>query len=145
MFSNLINSIAIHSLNLLAQADNAPESTDPPAAAPAGAGMFGEMLTNPLVPMVGLFLLFYFIFILPERRRKADEAKMMSAVKKNDRIITVGGIHATIVAAPADSDVVTIKIDEGGNTRVKLNRSAISKVVRDGDGKSKESDSGTKN
>ena len=66
---------------------------------------------------------------------------MMSSVKKNDRIVTIGGIHGTIVNAPADGDVVTIKIDEGGNTRVKLNRSAISKVIQDGDDKGKDSGS----
>ena len=96
---------------------------------------------------MGLFFLFYFIFILPERRKKADEKKMMSAVKKNDRIVTIGGIHGTIVAAPADSNVVTIKIDESSNTRVKLNRSAIATIVPDkesSDKKHKETVSDTK-
>ncbi len=39
---------------------------------------------------------------------------MKSTLKKNDRIITIGGIHGTVVAAPADSNVVTIRIDENG-------------------------------
>lgn len=90
-----------------------------------------SILNNPLTPLVGLFLLFYFIFILPEKRRKAEEASMMSSLKKNDRIITVGGIHGTIVSAPSEGGVVTVRIDENGNTRIKLNRSAIAKVVSD--------------
>ena len=72
-----------------------------------------------------------FIVLMPERRRKAEEAKMMSAIKKNDRIVTVGGIHGTIVAAPPESSVVTIRIDENSNTRIKINRSAIASVVSD--------------
>ena len=132
MSADLFNTILISTLNLLAQ-DAAP-------AAPTG---IGAVLNNPLFPLVGLFILFYFIFVLPERRRKGEEAKMMSSLKKNDRIVTVGGIHGTIVAAPSDSDVVTVKIDEAGNTRIKLNRSAISKVVKDSDSKGKESGTGT--
>ena len=72
-----------------------------------------------------------------ERRRKAEEAKLMSSMKKNDRIITIGGIHGTIVSASPESKVVTIKIDEAGNTRVKINRSAVATIVSD---KSKETE-----
>lgn len=118
LFARCIDPLCSTALSLLAQGE--------PAAPPNG---IGAILNNPLVPLVGLFFLFYFIFIVPERRRKADEAKMMAALKKNDRIITVGGIHGTIVSAPQDSDVVTIKIDEAGTTRVKLNRSAVARVV----------------
>ena len=96
-----------------------------------------RILNNPLTPLVGLFLLFYFIFILPERRRKAEERQRMDGLKKNDRIITIGGLHGTIVSAPQGSRVVTIKIDEAGNTRVKINRSAVATVVAD---KSKETE-----
>lgn len=110
-------------MSLLAQDDAAPASST-----------FVKILENPLTPLVGLFFLFYFIFILPERRRKAEEAKMMSSLKKNDRIVTIGGIHATVVAAPPDSNVVTIRIDESGTTRVKINRSAIATIVSEQEG-----------
>ena len=112
-------------------AQAAGEAAEGAPAAPTG---IEAILNNPLVPLVGLFLLFYFIFILPERRRKSDEAKMMAALAKNDRVVTIGGIHGTIVSAAADSDVVTIKIDEAGNTRVKVNRSAIARIVQDDEG-----------
>jgi preprotein translocase subunit YajC len=140
LFSNIYDAISMQTLNLLAQgAEAAPAAAEQAAGEPVSG--IADFLSNPLILPVGLFVLFYFIFILPERRRKGDEAKMMSSLKKNDRIVTVGGIHGTIVNAPADGDVVTIKIDEGGNTRVKVNRSAISKVIQDGDDKGKDSGS----
>lgn len=135
LFPDLTDAISIHAICLLAQAGD---------AAPAPPTGIGAILNNPLFPLVGLFVLFYFIFIVPERRRKSEEAKMMAGLKKNDRIVTVGGIHGTVVAVPSDSDVVTIKIDEGGNTRVKLNRTAIARVVTDGDVKTKDSEAATK-
>ena len=67
--------------------------------------------------------------IAPERRRKAEEAKLYSGLKKNDRVVTIGGIHGTIAAISSDNNVVTLRIDENGNTRIKINRSAIASVV----------------
>ena len=115
---------------LLAQDGAAPEPTP-----------IQSILGNPFLPIVGLFFLYYFIVIAPERRRKREDAIMKSSLKKNDRIITIGGIHGTVVAAPQDSNVVTIKIDESGATRVKINRSAIATIVSDkegGEGKNRE-------
>jgi preprotein translocase subunit YajC len=107
-----------------------------------------QILGNPFIPIVGLFFLYYFIVLAPERRRKREETLMKSALKKNDRIITIGGIHGTVVAAPADSNVITIRIDESGSTRVKINRSAIATIVSDKEGQEgnhKESVSDPKN
>ena len=105
-------------------------------AAPREPTVVESILGNPFLPIVGLFFLYYFIVIAPERRRKREDAVMKSSLKKNDRVITIGGIHGTVVAAPADSNVVTIRIDENGTTRVKINRSAIATIVSDKDGQS---------
>lgn len=103
------------------------EAGEPAAAEPT---FVQRLLSNPLLLPIALFVIFYLTFIAPERRRKADEANLISKLAKNDRVITVGGLHGVIVSASADSDVLTLKIDEAGNTRVKVNRSAISSVVQ---------------
>ena len=100
-------------------------------AAPPQGGFLVQLLNNPLILPVGVIFIFYITFLGPERRRKAEEAKMMAALKKNDRVVTVGGIHGIIVSASSDSDVVTIKLDESGNARMKINRSAIATLVPD--------------
>ena len=123
-------------LALLAQDAAAPEPTP-----------IQQILGNPFLPIVGLFFLYYFIVLAPERRRKREDAAMKSTLKKNDRIVTIGGIHGTVVAAPADSNVVTIRIDENGTTRMKVNRSAIATIVSEKesqDGRDKETVSDTK-
>jgi preprotein translocase subunit YajC len=123
-------------LVILAQEANAPEPTP-----------IQSILGNPFLPIVGLFFLYYFIVLAPERRRKREDALLKSTLKKNDRIITIGGILGTVVAAPADSNVVTIRIDENGTTRVKINRSAIATIVSEKesqDGKHKETVTDTK-
>lgn len=116
----LLNAFALPAL--LAQEEAAPNPAEP-------TSIFGPLL----VPVVGMFFLYYFIVIVPERRQKRQDATMKSSLKKNDRIVTIGGIHGTVVAAPPDSNVVTIRIDESGTTRVKINRSAIATIVSDKD------------
>lgn len=121
IFSELASATSLRFATLLAQDD---------AAQPDG-GFLVQLLNNPLILPAAVIFIFYITFLGPERRRKAEEAKMMSAMKKNDRVITVGGIHGIIVSASPDSDVVTLKLDEGGNTRMKVNRSAIATIVSD--------------
>lgn len=99
-------------------------------AATAGeSSILQRILENPLILPVGVVAIFYVTYFGPERRRRAEEAKMMSSMAKNDRVVTIGGIHGTIVSAAPDSETVTLKIDENGSTRIKVNRSAIVKIV----------------
>lgn len=99
----------------------------PPEA--AARPLLVQLFDNPMLPLAGFLLIFYFIMIAPERRRKAEEAKRLSAISKNDRVITSGGLHATVVSASPDSDVVTIKLDDAGTMRVKISRWALSVSV----------------
>ncbi|WP_182870536.1 preprotein translocase subunit YajC [Stieleria mannarensis] len=87
-----------------------------------------QLMENPLFPIAGIILIFYLTLIAPERRRKAEEAKRIAAIKKNDRVITNGGLHGTVVSAPSDSDVVTIRLDESGTLRVKVSRWALTVI-----------------
>lgn len=101
---------------------------DAPAAEAEPKPFFLQLMENPLFPIVGIILIFYFTLIVPERRRKAEEAKRIAAISKNDRVITSGGLHGTVVSAPTDSDVVTIRLDESGAMKVKVSRWALSIV-----------------
>lgn len=107
-----------------------------------------QLLNGPWILIIGLFAIWYITMIQPERRRRADEQQLMSSLKKNDRVITVGGIHGTIASISQDSGVVTLRVDENGNTRIKINRSAIASVVDPNKEKNtttdKESDSNAK-
>lgn len=105
---------------LLAQ-DVAPEGAD---AKP----LIVQLMSNPLFPIAGIMLIFYLTLIAPERRRKAAEAKRLAGIKKNDRVVTSGGLHGTVVSTPSDSDVVTIRLDESGTLRVKVSRWALTIV-----------------
>ena len=57
-----------------------------------------QLLSGPWILIIGLFVIWYITMIQPERRRRAEEQQLMSSLKKNDRVITIGGIHGTIVS-----------------------------------------------
>ena len=81
-----------------------------------------------LVPLVLVGICYYLIVFRPERKLRQNHAEMLQSLKKNDRVITTGGIHGLVVTAnPGASDVV-LRIDEGTNTKIRVQRSSIAKV-----------------
>ncbi|TVP98456.1 MAG: preprotein translocase subunit YajC [Planctomycetaceae bacterium] len=105
-------------LGLLAQAE-----VDAPAASP-----LQQILQSPFTLMGGLLGLFYFIVIVPEKRRKAAEAARLASVKKNDRIVTIGGIHG-VVSAVNENNTLTLRLDENGTHKMKIDRSAVARIL----------------
>lgn len=93
-----------------------------PAQAPAAPSMW--------IVMLAVFAIFYLVAFLPEKKARKRKEAMLAAIKKNDKVLTTGGMFAT-VAALSDTDV-TIKFDDGP-TRVRVLRSAIASVL-DADG-----------
>ncbi len=81
------------------------------------------------LPWILIGVLFYVMNIRPQNRKQAETKSMLGALKKNDRVVTAGGIHGTIVNAPKDSEDVTIRVDENNNTRLRIQRSSILRVV----------------
>ncbi len=77
--------------------------------------------------MVPVFIIMYVLMIRPQKKKEAQRKEMISKTKKNDRVVTIGGIHGTIVTVK-DNEVI-LKVDESSNTRLKLTKSAIAKVV----------------
>ena len=99
-----------------------------------GGGEGGSMLWDfPWIPFVIIGVMFYLLLIRPERRKRAEMAMMMDNLKKNDRIVTIGGIHGVVVNVTKGSEDVTIRVDEASNARLRILRSAISRVVADED------------
>lgn len=101
---------------------------DPPAPKPDGApdpappapgGQMGSTLL-----MFGLmFVIIYFMMIRPSRRQAKERENMLAAIKKNDHVLTSGGIYG-IVDKVRERDVI-LKIDEKNDIRIRIARSAV--------------------
>jgi preprotein translocase subunit YajC len=73
------------------------------------------------VPILVVFAIFYFLLILPMRKRQKALQQMVEAIKKGDRVITNGGLYGEV--ASVDGAVVFLKIAD--NVRVRIAKSAI--------------------
>jgi preprotein translocase subunit YajC len=83
---------------------------------------------SPLIqflPFILIFVLMYFILFRGPRKKQQQHKQMMQALKKNDKVQTIGGIIGTVV--DIKDNEITLKVDESNNTKIKILRSAIGK------------------
>jgi len=73
--------------------------------------------------------LFYMLVMRPQKKEQSKRASMIDALKKNDRVVTIGGIYGVVANVHREADEVTIKIDEATNTKIRVTLGAISRVV----------------
>jgi preprotein translocase subunit YajC len=85
-----------------------------------------EIFSSMLVPFLMIAVLFYFMLIRPERRKQLSHRSMLEALKKNDRVVTIGGIKGSVVSVRREADEVTVKVDD--NTKLRFTISAIARV-----------------
>jgi preprotein translocase subunit YajC len=74
-----------------------------------------------------IFVVLYFIMFRGPKKRQQQQEQMVKALKKNDRVQTIGGIYGTVLDV-TDTEV-TLKIDESNNTKIKIVPSAVHKVI----------------
>ena len=91
-------------------------------APPGGEGGAGSMMT--FLPLVAIIAIFYFLILRPQNKKQKETQRMLSALKKGDRVVTIGGIHGVIQSVKESTLIV--KVDE--NTKLEFNRAAIASV-----------------
>jgi preprotein translocase subunit YajC len=99
-----------------------------PAAAP---DPWASFLQSPLPILIALVAVFYFIVLRPQHREQARRRAMLAAVKKNDRVVTAGGIYGVVTNVHQEADEVTVKVDEATNTKLRVTLSSIVRVLGD--------------
>jgi preprotein translocase subunit YajC len=82
-----------------------------------------------LLPLILIVVVFYFLLIRPQQKRARQHAELVSSVEPGDRIVTVGGMHGTVVAADED----TMRIEVAPNMVITMARSAIARKLVDAD------------
>lgn len=86
-----------------------------------GAGGFSS-----LIPIVLMFVIFYFLLIRPQQKKSKEHREMTNRLKKGDRIITSGGLHGRITAVSE----TTMTVEIADKVRVKIARGNVGQVVQ---------------
>ena len=100
----------------------------------APKGLFGDF--QYMLPMMVAIMALYFILLRPQQQDQDKATGNVKNLKKNDRVLTVGGIVGTVVSSPEQSEFTTIRIDESNNTKVQVRTASIARVMTDDDQKS---------
>lgn len=78
------------------------------------------------LPLILMLVVFYFLLIRPQQKRQKERMAMLDALKKGDKVITIGGLHGTIV--DLSDDQVVLRVNE--NTKLTFERHAVNTVVQ---------------
>lgn len=91
---------------------------------PGGGGFLA------FLPFILIFVIIYFLMLRPQQKRQKAHQRLLTELKKGDRVVTNGGMFGTIAGFNEKENVVVLKIDD--NTKVELLRSSIAGRVEKG-------------
>lgn len=95
------------------------------AQASADAGFLGgASMFMPLILIIGVM---YFFMIRPQNKKQKELQKMLDALKKGDKVVTIGGIHGTV--SSVKENTVVVKVDD--SAKIEFDRKAIAAVISD--------------
>ncbi|MBT2130703.1 preprotein translocase subunit YajC [Aliiroseovarius lamellibrachiae] len=97
-----------------------------PAFAQAAGGAGGGLLNSMLVPMLLVFAIMYFFMIRPQQKKMKEHQTMLGALRRNDKVITQGGIVGKVTNVKDETEV-EVEIAEG--VKVRIIRTTITKVI----------------
>lgn len=97
-----------------------------PPAAPQDAGLMG------FLPLIIIFVIFYFLLLRPQMKRAKEQRKMVEALSKNDEVVTTGGLLGKIIEV--EDAFITLEVADG--VRVKVQKNAVTALLPKGTVKS---------
>ena len=78
------------------------------------------------LPLIFLFVIFYFLMIRPQQQRQKVHAEMLKKLDKNDEVVTSGGVHATVVSVGDKTAILRI----ADNVKIEIDKSSIAQVKK---------------
>ncbi|MFC5356608.1 MULTISPECIES: preprotein translocase subunit YajC [Azospirillum] len=92
-------------------------------AAPAAGG--ADMIVQ-FLPLILIFVVFYFLLIRPQQKKMKEHKGMLEAIRRGDRVVTGGGIIGTITKVGPDDE---LQVEIAENVRVRVMRSTVNLVL----------------
>jgi len=93
-----------------------------------GDGSPLQMVLN-LLPMLLVALAAWALLYKPERDRMQRQQAMLAALKKNDRVVTTGGMYGTVANVDREADRVVLKVDDSGPVKIAVTVASIARVL----------------
>ena len=78
------------------------------------------------LPLVFLFVIFYFMLIRPQQKKQKEHTDLVAKLDKNDEVITVGGVHATVISVGEKTAILRI----ADNVKIEIEKASITQVTK---------------
>ena len=105
------------------QAEQAASETAPAS----GQGGGGGSPLSLLFPFILIFGIMYIFLIMPQKRREKRHRALVAELKKNDRVVTAGGMHGIVTSVK--EGIIVLKVDDDKDVKVTVNQASIAQVV----------------
>jgi len=96
-------------------------------ALPEGSQAAAAQQPNPLIsflPLIFIFVIFYFLLIKPQQKKQQEHVSMLKTLKKNDEVVTAGGVYGVIVNVKDNTFI--LRIDD--NVKIEIQKTAIAAI-----------------
>ncbi len=93
-------------------------------AAAAGGGSMGAL--EQFLPLILIFVVFYFLLIRPQQKKMKQHKEMLGQLRRGDRVVTAGGIIGTVTKIVSDTEVI---LEIADNVKVRVVRATIQDIV----------------
>lgn len=107
---------------LLAQAKQAAPAQEP-----------SSNLIGVLLPLIPIFVLYYFLFIRPQQAQEKKRRSQLEGLRKNDRVVTIGGVYGTVVSVDLESDRVMLRVDDDKGVKIAVTKASVARILGDPD------------
>ncbi|MCA9398716.1 MAG: preprotein translocase subunit YajC [Candidatus Omnitrophica bacterium] len=84
-----------------------------------------NLFQSAIVPYLLIFLIFYFLIIKPQQKKQKEQKEMLQNLKKNQQVVTAGGIHGTIVSVKEKT--VVVRVDD--SVKIEFDKESVSAVI----------------
>ena len=86
-------------------------------------------IASMLPGLIAIMVFFYFLILRPQKNKEQALRDLIANLKEKDRVVTIGGIHGVVTNVQRDRDEVTIRVDEATGAKLRVNTTAIARVV----------------
>lgn len=93
----------------------------------AGKQSSPSSMLSMLLPFILMFVVMYFLMLRPQKKKEKERKALISRIKKNDKVITAGGIHG-VIASVRENEVI-LRIDDAKDVKIKIDRGSIATVL----------------
>ncbi|HMO13318.1 MAG TPA: preprotein translocase subunit YajC [Pirellulaceae bacterium] len=113
---------------LIAQQGATPSGGGSETPSNNDGGIFGNMMLF-LPAILGIFLVYMLLAGRPQQKQQAKTQEFIDSIKRNDRVLTAGGILGTVVSK--EDEYITIRVDDSTKTKLQVLNTSIVRVVKD--------------